>query len=232
MGRRAGWPSRRRSSGRCRELLGETDSLAGTARARQRRRDARAARRSPLPRQPLVGTDGRRAGGGGRKRGADVTLLAANLAVPRAAWHRGRRDADGGGDARGGARPRRRRSRPDGGSGRRLPAGGARRREAPEGRRRRGRSTLEPTADVLRTLGERRTNGQVLVGFAADHGEQGLARAREKLKRKRVDLVVYNDVSRDDIGFDAEDNEVVLVSACRRATGREGAERPDRGRRS
>ncbi len=51
----------------------------------------------------------------------------------------------------------------------------------------------------------------MLVGFAADRGEQGLERAREKLHRKRVDLVVYNDVSRDDIGFDAEDNEVVLV---------------------
>jgi phosphopantothenoylcysteine synthetase/decarboxylase len=73
--------------------------------------------------------------------------------------------------------------------------------------------TLEPTKDVLQTLAERRTNGQVLIGFAADQGEQGLARAREKLERKRVDLVVYNDVSRDDIGFDAEENEVVLVSA-------------------
>ena len=70
---------------------------------------------------------------------------------------------------------------------------------------------LEPTADVLSTLAEGRRNGQVLVGFAADRGEQGLERAREKLDRKRVDLVVYNDVSRDDIGFDAEDNEVVLV---------------------
>ena len=71
--------------------------------------------------------------------------------------------------------------------------------------------TLEPTTDVLRTLGEQRTNGQVLIGFAADRGERGLARAREKLDRKRVDLVVYNDVSREDIGFDAEDNEVVLI---------------------
>jgi phosphopantothenoylcysteine decarboxylase/phosphopantothenate--cysteine ligase len=73
--------------------------------------------------------------------------------------------------------------------------------------------TLEPTTDVLRTLAEQRTNGQVLIGFAADRGERGLARAREKLDRKRVDLVVYNDVSREDIGFDAEDNEVVLIGA-------------------
>jgi phosphopantothenoylcysteine decarboxylase/phosphopantothenate--cysteine ligase len=73
--------------------------------------------------------------------------------------------------------------------------------------------TLEPTADVLRELGDRRTNGQVLVGFAADTGERGLERAREKLAAKQVDVIVFNDVSRDDIGFDAADNEVVLVSA-------------------
>lgn len=72
--------------------------------------------------------------------------------------------------------------------------------------------TLEPTTDVLRELGARRRDGQVLVGFAADSGERGLERAREKLERKRTDLIVFNDVSRDDIGFDAADNEVVLVS--------------------
>jgi phosphopantothenoylcysteine decarboxylase/phosphopantothenate--cysteine ligase len=73
--------------------------------------------------------------------------------------------------------------------------------------------TLEPTTDVLRELGGRRENGQILVGFAADTGERGLERAREKLRAKQVDLIVFNDVSRDDIGFDAPDNEVVLVSA-------------------
>ena len=73
--------------------------------------------------------------------------------------------------------------------------------------------SLEPTTDVLATLADGRTNGQVLIGFAADHGEAGLERAREKLQRKRVDLVVYNDVSRDDVGFDAEENEVVLLAA-------------------
>ena len=72
---------------------------------------------------------------------------------------------------------------------------------------------LEPTVDVLRALGERRTNGQVLVGFAAETGENGLERAREKLSGKRVDLIVYNDVSREDVGFDTTENEVVLLSA-------------------
>jgi phosphopantothenoylcysteine decarboxylase/phosphopantothenate--cysteine ligase len=73
--------------------------------------------------------------------------------------------------------------------------------------------TLEPTADVLRELGANRVDGQVLVGFAAEHGEQGLARAREKLAAKRLDLIVFNDVAREDVGFDSRDNEVVVVSA-------------------
>ena len=77
---------------------------------------------------------------------------------------------------------------------------------------------LEPTTDILKTLGARRTNGQVLVGFAADHGDAGLARAHEKLKRKGADIVVFNDVSRGDIGFDAPDNEVVILTRERRRT--------------
>jgi phosphopantothenoylcysteine decarboxylase/phosphopantothenate--cysteine ligase len=72
---------------------------------------------------------------------------------------------------------------------------------------------LEPTVDVLRGLGDNRTNGQVLVGFAAETSENGLERARAKLADKQVDLIVYNDVSRVDVGFDSEDNEVVIVSA-------------------
>jgi phosphopantothenoylcysteine decarboxylase/phosphopantothenate--cysteine ligase len=71
---------------------------------------------------------------------------------------------------------------------------------------------LAPTPDVLRTLGEQKRPGRVLVGFAADHGEPGLARAREKLDRKNADMIVYNDVSRADIGFDSADNEVTLVA--------------------
>jgi len=72
---------------------------------------------------------------------------------------------------------------------------------------------LEPTTDVLTLLGEHRSNGQVLVGFAAETGDAGLDRARKKLATKMVDFIVYNDVSRADVGFDAEDNEVVIVSA-------------------
>ena len=72
---------------------------------------------------------------------------------------------------------------------------------------------LEPTADVLGALGASRKPGQVIVGFAADEAEAGLERAREKRRAKNADLFVYNDVSRSDIGFDSPENEVIVVSA-------------------
>jgi phosphopantothenoylcysteine decarboxylase/phosphopantothenate--cysteine ligase len=72
---------------------------------------------------------------------------------------------------------------------------------------------LEPTTDVLSVLGEHRHDGQVLVGFAAETGATGQERAREKLVRKGADLFVLNDVSRTDIGFDAYENEVTLLAA-------------------
>ncbi len=72
--------------------------------------------------------------------------------------------------------------------------------------------SLEPTVDILRRLGERARNGQVLVGFGAESGAAGLNRKRTMLDDKKLDLVVYNDVGRDGIGFDASDNEVVLVT--------------------
>ena len=71
---------------------------------------------------------------------------------------------------------------------------------------------LEPTTDVARALGTARRNGQVLVAFGAEEGESGLERKRSMLADKNVDLVVYNDVSRSDIGFDSAENEVVLIS--------------------
>jgi phosphopantothenoylcysteine decarboxylase / phosphopantothenate---cysteine ligase len=71
---------------------------------------------------------------------------------------------------------------------------------------------LQPTVDVLAALGAARRPGQVLVGFAADGAEAGLGRAREKRAAKGADLIVFNDVARQDIGFDVEQNEVVVVS--------------------
>lgn len=73
--------------------------------------------------------------------------------------------------------------------------------------------TLEPTQDILAELGRRRRPGQVLVGFAADEGGAGLDAARGKRVRKNVNLLVFNDVSRSDIGFEAEENEVTLITA-------------------
>jgi phosphopantothenoylcysteine decarboxylase / phosphopantothenate---cysteine ligase len=74
------------------------------------------------------------------------------------------------------------------------------------------RLELEPTDDVLRTLREQSENGRVLVGFAAETGDGGLDRARAKRTGKNADLVVYNDVARSDVGFEAGENEVVLIS--------------------
>jgi phosphopantothenoylcysteine decarboxylase/phosphopantothenate--cysteine ligase len=71
---------------------------------------------------------------------------------------------------------------------------------------------LEPTDDIAKTLGECKRDGQVLVAFGAEHGEEGLERKRAMLETKNADLVVFNDVGRSDIGFDAVDNEVVLVT--------------------
>ncbi|HEV2819584.1 MAG TPA: bifunctional phosphopantothenoylcysteine decarboxylase/phosphopantothenate--cysteine ligase CoaBC [Solirubrobacteraceae bacterium] len=73
--------------------------------------------------------------------------------------------------------------------------------------------TMEPTVDVLGALAARRQPGQILVGFAAEHGDGALARAREKRERKGVDAVVVNDVSRPGIGFDTAANEVTVVTA-------------------
>ena len=197
---------------RCRELLGESDSLAG-----KRVLVTAGGTREPLDAVRYVGN--RSSGRMGvalaeeaQKRGADVTLLAANLAVPPprgvdvveaptaasmldAALANEEADlilmAAAVADYRPGEHTDEKRPKDD----------------------RPWQVLLEPTEDVLHTLAERRQNGQVLVGFAADLGEHGLARAREKLERKAVDLIVFNDVSREDIGFDSDENEVVLISA-------------------
>ena len=75
------------------------------------------------------------------------------------------------------------------------------------------RLELEPTDDVLAGLASRRRGGQLLVGFAAEHGPQALEYGRGKLVRKGLDAVVVNDVSRAGIGFDTDDNEVTILTA-------------------
>jgi len=73
------------------------------------------------------------------------------------------------------------------------------------------RLDLERTEDVLAGVARLRTDEQTVVGFAAEHGAEAITRAREKLERKGLDAIVFNDVSRSDIGFDSEQNEVVIV---------------------
>ena len=72
---------------------------------------------------------------------------------------------------------------------------------------------LAPTVDILSELSGRRRDGQTLVGFAAEHGPAGLAGAEGKLTGKHLDALVVNDISRGDIGFDVEDNEVTILTA-------------------
>jgi phosphopantothenoylcysteine decarboxylase/phosphopantothenate--cysteine ligase len=71
---------------------------------------------------------------------------------------------------------------------------------------------LEPTHDFLVDLGDRKPPGQVLVGFAAETDDV-LANAGDKLRRKKLDLIVANDVSAPGVGFEHDTNEVVIVSA-------------------
>jgi phosphopantothenoylcysteine decarboxylase/phosphopantothenate--cysteine ligase len=77
---------------------------------------------------------------------------------------------------------------------------------------------LEPTPDVLSSLALRRAPGQLLIGFAAEHGDGALQYGRAKLTGKGLDAIVVNDISKPGIGFDSEENEVSILTA-------EGAER-------
>jgi phosphopantothenoylcysteine decarboxylase/phosphopantothenate--cysteine ligase len=71
---------------------------------------------------------------------------------------------------------------------------------------------LEATEDILAALAARRREEQTIVGFAAET-DPDPARAREKLERKGADAIVFNDVSRSEIGFESAENEVVIVES-------------------
>ncbi|HEY8624661.1 MAG TPA: bifunctional phosphopantothenoylcysteine decarboxylase/phosphopantothenate--cysteine ligase CoaBC [Solirubrobacteraceae bacterium] len=72
---------------------------------------------------------------------------------------------------------------------------------------------LEPTEDILAPLAAVRRPGQLVVGFAAEHGERAREYAAGKLKSKGLDAIVVNDVSRAEIGFDSQENEVTILTA-------------------
>jgi phosphopantothenoylcysteine decarboxylase/phosphopantothenate--cysteine ligase len=86
---------------------------------------------------------------------------------------------------------------------------------------------LQPTEDVLGALAAQRREGQIVVGFAAEHGEGAIEAARAKLRAKRLDAIVVNDISRSDIGFDSEHNEVTILTAqSRGGAGQQDGARP------
>ena len=146
-----------------------------------------------------------------RRRGAEVTLLAANLAVPvprGIAVVQTPTAAD---------LERETRGRASGADVVLMAAAVADYRpdEMLRGKRAKGEEwnlSLRPTVDILRMLGEEHRNGRVLVGFGAEIGEAGRQRKAAMLEGKNLDLVVYNDIGKPGIGFDAPDNEVVLIS--------------------
>ena len=70
---------------------------------------------------------------------------------------------------------------------------------------------LQPTEDILASLAASRTEHQTVVGFAAEHGGDAIERARGKLTPKGADLIVLNDVSDPAIGFESAENAVTLI---------------------
>ncbi|HKV33507.1 MAG TPA: phosphopantothenoylcysteine decarboxylase, partial [Pyrinomonadaceae bacterium] len=72
--------------------------------------------------------------------------------------------------------------------------------------------TLERTPDVLANVAASRTNGMLVIGFAAET-ENLIANARKKLRSKKLDAIVANDVTRSDSGFDSRTNAITILTA-------------------
>jgi phosphopantothenoylcysteine decarboxylase/phosphopantothenate--cysteine ligase len=74
--------------------------------------------------------------------------------------------------------------------------------------------SLVPTLDILATLGARKRQAQVVVGFAAETatGEELVALGRGKLASKKADIIVANDVGHDGAGFGGDRSVAVIVS--------------------
>jgi phosphopantothenoylcysteine decarboxylase/phosphopantothenate--cysteine ligase len=71
---------------------------------------------------------------------------------------------------------------------------------------------LEPTEDILASLAATRAEAQTIVAFAAEAGDN-IDRARKKLRRKSADLIVLNDISNPEIGFESQENAVTLIDS-------------------
>jgi phosphopantothenoylcysteine decarboxylase/phosphopantothenate--cysteine ligase len=144
------------------------------------------------------------------RRGADVTLIAANVSLPEPAGVH-RIDVETAAELAEAARS-------EFGSSHLLlmaaaPADFRPSRPAGDKLKREGDLDLhlEPTADILAGLSSSRAPGQTIVGFAAEHGND-IERARQKLLRKGADLIVLNDVSNPEIGFESQENAATLIS--------------------
>jgi phosphopantothenoylcysteine decarboxylase / phosphopantothenate---cysteine ligase len=147
------------------------------------------------------------------KRGAEVTLIAANVSLPAPAGVR-RIDVETAAQLAAAAEA-------EFGKTHVLLMAAApadfRAAETAEGKLQRSGSlelSLEPTEDILAALAARRSDGQTIVGFAAEHGGDAVERARGKLARKGADMIVLNDVSDPEIGFESERNAVTLIGAA------------------
>lgn len=71
--------------------------------------------------------------------------------------------------------------------------------------------TLERTPDVLSQVAASRANGMLVIGFAAET-ENLVGNAKEKLRSKKLDAIVANDVSREDSGFDTATNAITIIT--------------------
>ena len=185
------------------------------SRARHRGRDPRGDRLRALHRQPLERRMGVALAEAAARRGADVTLVAANVSLPisaagsKSSASRAPQSSPRHPHAAFVARGR----ASDGRGCRGLPARAADGKLTREGSGGMG-SRLTETEDVVASLARERRAEQTLVGFAAEHGAEAISRAREKLDRKGLDAIVFNDISRPEIGFDSARNEVTIVTAA------------------
>jgi phosphopantothenoylcysteine decarboxylase/phosphopantothenate--cysteine ligase len=75
---------------------------------------------------------------------------------------------------------------------------------------------LEPTPDILAEVGAQKRDGLILIGFAAETDDL-LRHAAEKLKRKKLDMIVANDITREGAGFDTSTNVITLLARDREA---------------
>lgn len=150
------------------------------------------------------------------RRGADVTLIAANVALPEPAGVR-RIDVETAAELAAAART----EFPSAHVLLMAAAPADFRTTNPAGSKLKREGNLdlhlEPTEDILAGLAAERTESQTIVGFAAEHGND-VARAREKLTRKGTDLIVLNDVSNPEIGFESQENAATLISSANQTT--------------